>query len=83
MKTEKELYQAINYIKTQQDDVADFLVKYNNKKVRIMIYGKMALNEPTEVSSFEYENKVKLVNLYEKEEKIDELEEKNKVEGVN
>ena len=32
MKTEKELYQAINYIKTQQDDVADFLVKYNNKK---------------------------------------------------
>ena len=50
--------------------------KYNNKKVRIMIYGKMALNEPTEVSSFEYENKVKLVNLYEKEEK-------NKVEGVN
>ena len=32
MKTEKELYQAINYIKTQQDDVADFLVRYNNKK---------------------------------------------------
>lgn len=67
--------------KKQEDDMKKNPImfqfkKYNNKKVRIMIYGKMALNEPTEVSSFEYENKVKLVNLYEKEEK-------NKVEGVN
>lgn len=30
MKTEKEIYQAINYIKIQQDDVAEYLVKINN-----------------------------------------------------
>lgn len=38
--------------------------KYKNKRVRLMIYGKMAMNEPVEVSSFEYEDKVKLVDLY-------------------
>ena len=38
--------------------------KYNNKKVKLMIYGKVAMNEPVTTSSFAYEEKVKVVDLY-------------------
>lgn len=43
--------------------------KYNNKKVRIMIYGKMSMTEPNISTVFEYEEKVKAVDLYNKENK--------------
>ncbi len=38
--------------------------KYNNKRVKLMIYGKVAMNEPVTTSSFDYEEKVKVVDLY-------------------
>lgn len=38
--------------------------KYNNKRVKLMIYGKVAMNEPVNTSSFDYEEKVKVVDLY-------------------
>ena len=38
--------------------------KYNNKRVKLMIYGKVAMNEPVITSSFDYEEKVKVVDLY-------------------
>lgn len=47
--------------------------KYNNKKVRLMIYGKIPLNAPVEVEQFDYETKIKLVDLYSKNDDINEV----------
>jgi hypothetical protein len=38
--------------------------KYNNKRVKLMIYGKVAMNDPVVTSQFAYEEKVKVVDLY-------------------
>jgi hypothetical protein len=38
--------------------------KYNDKKVRLMIYGKIPLNAPVTIEQFDYETKIKLVDLY-------------------
>lgn len=38
--------------------------KYNNKRTKLMIYGKVAMNEPITTSQFDYEEKVKIVDLY-------------------
>lgn len=38
--------------------------KYNNKKIKIMIYGKVMNNDPVVVPQFDYEEKVKVVDLY-------------------
>lgn len=42
--------------------------KYNNKRTKLMIYGKVAMNEPVTTSQFDYEEKVKIVDLYSKQE---------------
>lgn len=49
--------------------------KYNNKRVRIMIYGKMSMTEPNISTALEYEEKVKVVDLYNKENKNKNVEE--------
>lgn len=38
--------------------------RYNNKRVKLMIYGKVAMNDPVVTSSYDYEEKVKVVDLY-------------------
>ena len=38
--------------------------KYNNKRVKLMIYGKVAMNDPVTTSQYAYEEKVKVVDLY-------------------
>ena len=38
--------------------------KYNNKKIKIMIYGKVMNNDPVVDPQFDYEEKVKVVDLY-------------------
>ena len=40
--------------------------RYNNKRVKLMIYGKVAMNDPVVTSSYDYEEKVKVVDLYNK-----------------
>lgn len=41
--------------------------KYNNRKVKIMIYGKMNKDTVESVSNYEYEDKIKIVDLFTKE----------------
>lgn len=40
--------------------------KYNNKRVKLMIYGKVAMNDPVSTSQVAYEEKVRVVDLYNK-----------------
>ena len=42
--------------------------KYNDRKVKLMIYGKMNSDKVEPVSVFEYEDKIKLVDLFSKNE---------------
>lgn len=55
--------------KMEYNPIMSQFKKYNNKKVRIMIYGKMSMTEPNISTVFEYEEKVKAVDLYNKENK--------------
>lgn len=41
--------------------------KYNDRKVKIMIYGKMNKDTVESVSNYEYEDKIKIVDLFTKE----------------
>lgn len=63
-----------NY-KLEYNPIMTQFKKYNNKKVRIMIYGKMSMTEPNISTALEYEEKVKVVDLYNKENKNKNVEE--------
>ena len=43
--------------------------KYNNKKIKIMIYGKVNMNEKVVVPEFDYEKQVRVVDLYNENKK--------------
>ena len=63
--SKKSLFSKKSFAKAEGKNPIMFQFrKYNNKKVNLMIYGKVALNEPIKVEHFDYENQIKLVDLY-------------------